>query len=108
MGVLFQDANFLLSGISAEGTGSALDTRNAANYAYMVYMASGHSGIFNLEVSHDKTGWMIASTHTATATQTGTAQIAAFYPYVRANVVELYSAAGGTGILYAHYTPGVR
>lgn len=101
-------ADYLLSAVSAEGAGpTALDCRATMNHAYLFYQAAGHSGIFTLQGSHDNTAWMNIATYTATATQSGTAQIAGFYPYVRATVNELYSAAGGTGTLYVHYSPGL-
>jgi hypothetical protein len=111
--VLDHHRGFLVSGQSAEGTGGViLPTFNAANYGYLWYQASGESAIFNLEASHDSTGWLIVATYTATATLTGTAQIAGMFPYLRANVTELYTATGAggtaTGVLWAHFTPGAK
>lgn len=102
---------WLLSGVSAQVAGNALDCRGCSNFGYLYYRCSGangtgYSGIFNLEGSHDGNEWMINSTYTATATQTGTAQVAAYYPYMRVNVTKIYSGAGGTGSLYVHYSPG--
>jgi len=104
-------AGYLFSGQRAQGTGSALDCRVAANYAHLVYYASGQSAIFNIEASHDATGWMIDSTITATATQSGTAQITKYYPYVRANLVKSYTGTGGdtsgTAMVWIFYSPGL-
>src|SRR3990167_5963316 len=112
MTVLITKPTFLLSGYSAQGTGSALDIHRFKNYGYLLYMGSaigggsgGVSSIIRLEGSHDGAGWMVDSTYTATATQTGTAQISKFYPYIRGNVLSLYSAGGGsgTGVVWMHY-----
>ncbi len=102
-------AAYIASAQAAQGTGNKtpLDCRATMNYGYLWYQASGHSAIFNIEASHDLTAWMVVATYTATATQTGTAQLAGFYPYIRANVVEVYSAAGGSGVLWAFYAPGL-
>lgn len=113
MSVMNNPADFLLSGISIQTAGAPLDTRAMQAFGYLVYYATGSGGggggsaIFNLEGSHDTTGWMIDSTYTATATQTGTAQVNKFYPYIRANLTKLYSGAGGTGQLWVHYSPGL-
>lgn len=102
-------AGYLAQAQAAEGTGNrpALDCRATQNYGYLFYKASGHSAIFNIEASHDLTAWMVVATYTATATQTGTAQLAGYFPYMRANLVEVYSAAGGSGVLWAFYAPGL-
>ena len=101
-------AGYLLSAVSAEDTGAAMDCRACANYGYLYYQASGQSAIFNVEASHDGDSWMTVATYTATATQEGTAQYAAYYPYVRGNVAELYSGAGKTGVIWAYYAPGLK
>jgi hypothetical protein len=109
-------AGFLLSAASAQITGVGRDIRHTRNYGYLVYMGSAFGGAsggvsarFVIEGSKDNTGWMLDSTYTATATQTGTAQLAKFYPYLRARVLSLYSAGGGsgTGVVWVHYSPGL-
>ena len=105
MTVLINRATFLLSGKAANGVGSAFDMRGALPAAYLVYACAGNSAIFNLEASHDSTGWLTVATYTATATQTGSAQITGFFPYVRGNAVGIYSAAGGSAQLTMHYSP---
>jgi len=105
MATLLNPNAYLASGLAEEITGSAHDMRHVLNHGYLWFQASGHSAIFNFEASHDTTGWLPIATYTATATQTGTAQVAGFFPYVRANVVEVYSAAGGSGNLWVHWSP---
>ena len=110
---MIQANGFLASGINTQVTGEAMDNRYGFTPCHFVYYCSGSgvaasnagSAIFNLEASHDATGWMIHATFTATATQTGTAQVASFYPYVRLNVTKIYSASTGTGAVYAHFSP---
>lgn len=114
-GLINWDPNtFLVSGISAQVTGAMIDTRAAKNYGYLVYTCSGtgaESAIFSLQASHNVTGWMTVATYTATATQTGTAQIAGYFPYMRVNISKVYSGTGGAdngkGTLWVHYSPGM-
>ena len=105
MAVLNPPDPWLFSAQAANGTGSARNTRHALNAAYLTYIASANSAIWNLEASHNGSGWMVIATYTATATQTGTAQIQGYFPYVRANAVSVYSAAGGSAKLWVHYAP---
>lgn len=106
MPVLNPPDPWLLSAQAANGTGSARDTRHALNAAYLTYFASGNSAIFNLEASHNSTGWMVVATYTATGGNfTGTAQIDGYFPYVRANATSVYSAAGGSAQLWVNYQP---
>jgi hypothetical protein len=97
-----QAAGYLLSGQTGSGAGVPADTRNAANYAYVTYMA-GVSAVVKLQASHDSTGWMDVATYTAVAT-TGTAQLAGYFPFVRATVNTAYS----NGTAYLHYAPGIK
>lgn len=99
-------AGFMCSAVSAEGAGSAIDNRTHANFGFWLYWASGHSAIMSLQASPTGGTWFTVATVTATATQTGTAQISAFYPMVRTLVSKVYSAAGGSGVVWSHYTPG--
>lgn len=98
----------LLSAHSAQITGSAFDTRMAADRGYLFFKASGESAIFNFEASHDAAQWVIQQRVTATATQTGALQLTGYFPYVRANLTQVYSAAGGSGVVWVHWTPGLR
>lgn len=111
MAVITNPAGYLFSGQRVQSTGAAMDIRHCKNYGLLMYWASGQSAIFNLEGSPDTTAWMIDSTYTATATQTGTAQISKFYPYVRGNLVKSYTGTGGatsgTAMLWMHYSPGL-
>lgn len=103
MGIISQPAGFLISGQTGSGTGGVIaDTRAAADYAYVTYMA-GVSAVVKLQASHDGVGWMDVATYTAIAT-TGTAQLAGYYPYMRATVNTAYS----NGTAYLHYTPGMK
>jgi len=108
MTVHVERTGYSISGLSAAQTGSALDTRACYNYGYLFYKASAESGIFNLEGAHDLTAWMVIGTYTATATQTGTAQIAGYFPYVRANLTSVFSGASKTGIVWVHYAGGIQ
>ncbi len=98
-GYLLQNAG---TGVAVTGTG--VDCRAAMNYAYAMYASYSPSAIMALDVSHDNTGWMIFMTVTATPT-TGTAQISAFLPYVRARVVTGYSTTGSANF---YYQPGLQ
>lgn len=99
---------YLVSGVSAQTVGDVLDCRTCLNYAYLYYQAAGESAIFTLQASHDASAWLPVATYTATATQSASAQLAAFYPYVRATVGKLYSGGGNTGVLSVYYAPGLQ
>lgn len=101
------EVGWLISGVSASAVGRVFDTRLANNYAYLYYSGGGNSAIFDLQASHDATAWMVAGTYTATAGGQGTAQIAAYYPFVRVNARLMYSAAGGSAKLAVYYAPGL-
>jgi hypothetical protein len=110
--ILDQQHGYLSSAQSAEGTGGAiLPLRNAANYGYLWYQASGTSALFELQASHDSTGWMVVGTYTASGNGTGTAQVAGLYPYLRTNATKVYTAtaaATATATLWVHFTPGTK
>lgn len=105
MPVLNPPDPWLFSGKAANGTGSGRDTRHALNAAYMTWFASGHSAYFNLEASHNSTAYFIITAAMVTATQTATAQITGYFPYVRANLISAFSAAGGSANLWVNYQP---
>lgn len=98
----------LAAGVSASGVQPALDMRSKADYGYLWYQGRGESAIFTLQASHDMTAWMPVATYTVTASQQATAQISAFYPYLRVAVTNVYSGGGNTGILDVFYAPGVK
>lgn len=104
MGVIANPAAFLLSGANASGAGGAIDCR-ASWGGYLHYEASGNSAIFDLQASPDQSRWMTFATYTATATQSGTAQHSAYYPYVRAVAHSVYSAAGGSANVWVFWHP---
>ena len=107
MAVLNNPAGLLANAISAEGLGGVvLDCRHTRNYAYLVHYTPTRSAQFQLQASHDTTGWMIVATYTATSTS-GSAQLAGYYPYVRVNVNELYSGSSETGAVSVFYAPGL-
>ena len=99
---------YLASSMITEGAGQTMDCRHALNHGLLTYQASGQSAIFEFQESNIDSGWMTVATYTATATQTGTAQLAGFFPYVRCNVTELYTATAtttATAHLWVHWSP---
>lgn len=109
MSVRTQPAGYLLSGAGqpSGGTGSALDTRFARNYGYHQYAVPGASALISLQGSVDLTGWMTIAQVTATTT-TGTAQIAGYYPYVRAQINAIWSGSNLTGWPVDYYAGGMN
>lgn len=105
MGVKDFRDGFLLSGVGTGVgvTGTGRDVHNAANFAYLEYASWSPSAILVLQASHDNTGWLPVMTVTATPTS-GTAQISAFYPYVRAIYSTGYSTSA-SAVMY--YSPGI-
>jgi len=103
MTIISSPMGYLISGQTVSGTGGVIaDSRAAANYAYITYMA-GVSAVVKVQASHDAVGWMDVATYTAVAT-TGTAQLAGYFPYVRATVNTAYS----NGTAYLYYAPGMK
>src|SRR3972149_2321556 len=105
-------AGYLLSAFSAQGTGSAFDCRAMRDYGYLWYQMSGQSGVFAVQASHDLTAWHAIQAFTATATETGTAQLIGHFPYVRASAGPMYTGTGGalsaTATLWLPYSPGLQ
>ena len=93
----------LNAGTGVAVTGTGVDMRACKNYAYLFYASYSPSAILRMDASHDNTGWLTVMTVTATPSS-GTAQISAFYPYVRASVVTGYSTTGSANLFYQ---PGV-
>lgn len=103
VGVYTNPGGVLLSGTTASGAGAALDLRSTRNYGYLFFATYSPSAILKLEASHDRTGWLPVLTVTGTPTS-GTAQISAFYPYVRGVFVTGYSTTGSANMFYQ---PGI-
>lgn len=95
---------YILPPTTASGAGSAFDMRGCLNFAFMVYGSYAPSSILKLQASHDSTGWLDVMTVTGITTS-GSAQISAFFPYVRGVMVTGYSTTGSGWIYYA---PGNR
>jgi len=101
---------YLLDKISATGIGAVtLDCRETLNHGLLWYQCSAESAIFNLEASPNDSAWMVVATYTATATQTGSAQIAGYFPYVRANITYVNAAtaaaSSATATVWALWAP---
>ena len=109
MSVRTQYAGYLLSGTGvASGVGgSALDVRFARNYAYLQYAVPGASALVTVQASVDGAGWMDVQMVTATTT-TGTAQLAGYFPFVRAITNAIYSAGGNTGYPVIYFAGGMN
>lgn len=111
MALFTQHDGYLFSATKAQITSSAQDTRACKDYGFLWYQVSGQSAIFNLEASHDLTAWHIILQRTATATETGSAQIQGYYPFIRGQIAKAYTGTGGalsaTATVWMHYTPGV-
>jgi hypothetical protein len=95
MGVISNPSNYLITGAQASGNGSAIDTR-AAGMQYIHYATYAASALYTLQASFDLTAWMPVAVYTAT-TATGTATGNQYYPYVRAQINSIFSAASPTG-----------
>jgi len=100
--IVSNPAEWLLSGQTVSGTGNAIDTRAAANYAYVQYHATA-SAVVKLQASVEGNNWLDVATYTASHV-TGTAQLAGYYPYMRAVMNTAYS--DGTAWLF--YAPGMK
>lgn len=113
MAIVINRGKFISSGQVANGTGGGvIDGRACGDRHFLWYQCSGNGGaagsaIFDVLVSYDSSAWTVYATLTATATQTGAAQLTGYFPYVAASA-RIYSAAGGSGELWAHLTPMPR
>ena len=115
MGVRQDRAGYLLSGVSAQKTGSAIDMRASNGHFMRFYSASADgpsangSAIYDLLHSHDLTAWTVLERVTAVEAAIGTAHFSAgAYAYLMASASLLYSAAEtGTAALWLHITPGI-
>lgn len=97
---------YLLSGqgTGVSAFGAPQDLRTTRNFGYLEYASYSPSAVLILQASHDATGWMPALTVTATPT-TGSAQISAFYPYVRGAYSTGWSVTASANMFYA---PGLE
>lgn len=95
--------------LSGQGTGvsafgATLDTRYTRNFAYLEYVTYSPSAVLILQASKDSTAWFPVLTVTATPT-TATAQISAFYPYVRGAYSTGWSVSASANLYYAPGLP---
>ena len=81
-----QPPGYLVSSRTWTGVGESFDCTASQDRGMLWWCASGESAIFNFEASHNESVWGIVLRVTASATQTGTAQLTGYFPYVRANV----------------------
>lgn len=95
------------SGVASGVPSPALDCRNTRNYAYLDARVPAASALISLQASPDGVGsWMTVSQVTAVAGGV-TAQIAGYYPWVRAVANAIWSGGGNTGYPIINYTPGM-
>lgn len=117
MSRVFHDwGTYLLSGQSAQGSGTPIIDLRATNgkfYRYLSASANGPSAsasaVYNLLHSHDKTAWTILETVTAQKGDESTRWFSdGAYGYLMAEVPKVYSAAqSGTASLWVFVRPGV-
>lgn len=111
MAVHTQPEGKFFTGYQGQITSSAIDTRACKDYGYWQYQVSGQSAVLTLEASPDLTGWLEVMRRTATATETGTAQVVGYFPYMRSQIVKAYTGTGGatsgTATVWSNYTPGI-
>jgi hypothetical protein len=107
MPVLNNPATFLASARATQGTGSGVDCRHTSHFAWLRWCVSGNSAVFSLDASDDAQTWLAALTVTATVGTTGYSSLAGYFPYVRANVTKVASAAGGSAQVTIFYAPGL-
>ena len=93
---------------SAAGTGDSFDCTATRSEGMLGWRASGHSAVFEIQASHNEDAWGTVEAYTATATQTGSAQLTGYYPYVR--LVRTYSTimtapSTATAFLWVWWAP---
>ena len=91
--------------IASAMTGSAFDVRPAAPYAIVEARVPAASALVQLQASLDLVNWYNVALFTAVAAGV-TAQLSAYYPYVRGRVNVTYSGGGNTGYATLNYRPG--
>ena len=102
-----QAAGYLLTTQTTSGTGSAVDVRNAANYALIQHAAASPSAIVKIQASVDSTGWVDVATYTASPT-TAFVQQTGYYPYLRAVLNSAFGGGGSTGSASVYIAPGIK
>lgn len=103
MRLLNNPAGYLLTGVGTGVTalGTAMDTRNAANYGFLQYATYSPSAILVLQGAPTPTGgWMNILIVTGTPT-TGSAQVQGYFPYIRGAVSTGYSTTASAVMFYA-------
>lgn len=97
---------WLLSGVSATGTGSGMDSRQFA-IGFVQGNISGNSASATLLASYDSATWMAVTswaTGTVSVVAPFSAQLSQYYPYLAARV-DFVSASGGvTAGVWLHMT----
>lgn len=91
---------------SANITGQGVDMRGAANFAFLAWWVTGNSAVFDVQASIDNDRYLPILTVTALANTTGTANISAYFPYVRGVARQMASAAGGSAQLNLYWQGG--
>ena len=84
--------DWLIRSGTVSGAYTAMDTRKAANYAYVQHWTTNASAVIRIEASPDLTNWMNVVTYTATTTQ-ASAQLTTYFPFVRGVVNSAYGNA---------------
>lgn len=84
--------DYILRSAVASGAATAMDTRRAANYAYVQHWTTNTSAILKIEASPDLVNWMAVAIYTATPTQ-ASAQLTTYFPFVRGVVNATYGNA---------------
>lgn len=104
MGFEVQDRKdgYLVNFTTASGASQIIDNRNGANFAFLAYGCFSPSAILKLEASYNGSGWLPVLTVTALPAS-GSAQISAYYPYVRGVVNASYAS---TGSAWMYFVPG--
>jgi len=96
----------ILSG-AAQGNGTALDFRARQNHI-IFQTVSGNSAVISYQVAPRESGpWVTYLTVTATVGTTAQHNVSGFYPYVRASLDKVASAAGGSAMAHCEMIPGV-
>lgn len=110
MGNLRSEAGGWLASGSGAVSGSAAwvaDLRHAENYAWLEVRTPAASAIVSLQAASSPSGqWYEVARYTAVAAGI-TAQISAFYPFVRAIPHAIYSGGGNTGYPMVYYNGGL-
>ena len=99
---------YMFSAQAAVGTSEVFNCTATQPQGRLWWQSSGESAVFNFQASHDGSVWGVVETYTATATQTGTANLTGYYPYVRAVVTWVTTRTAvttATGTLWVYWSP---